>query len=107
MNREHRKVAEDMSIEEDLSKIPILTYTKVIALIEKSKKQSDELETVSAAYNDAQKEISTLKKRNERLTKRSNQMGKDLLWAKNKLRENGDERWKLLNKKVRHAQSKF
>ena len=96
-----------MSIEEDLSKLPILTYTKVIALIEKSKKQSDELEAVSAAYNDAKKEISTLKKRNERLTKRSNQMGKDLLWAKNKLRENGDERWKLLNKKVRHAQSKF
>lgn len=107
MNREHRKVAEDMSMKEDLLELPISTYVEIITLIESAKRQADELEAVNAAYNDAQKEISTLKKRNERLTKRSNQMGKDLLWAKNKLRENGDERWKLLNKKVRHAQSKF
>ena len=65
----------------------------------------DELVELHAAYGNAQKEISDLKNHNDtlikqvkRLERRSGKLGKDILWAKNKLREHGIEEWKLLNK---------
>lgn len=70
----------------------------------------DELVELHAAYGNAQKEISDLKshndiliKRNKRLERRSGELGKNLLWAKNKLREHGIEEWKLLNKSNRQG----
>ena len=60
-------------------------------LYEKNNIIHDRLVEVEEVRQDYFKQI-------KRLERRSGKLGKDILWAKNKLREHGIEEWKLLNK---------
>lgn len=49
--------------------LPIKTYTKVLDMVDSYNEQKDELETVSAAYNDVNKELAYKKNELESLRK--------------------------------------
>jgi len=81
-------------------------------IIENNLLTNDELETLHAAYGNAQKEISDLKNHNDilikrvkRLERRSGKLGKDLLKCKNELRNPSPDKdeWKQFNKANRQG----
>ena len=99
-------------MKEDLLKLPISTYVEIITLIESAKRQADELEAVNAAYNDAQKEISTLKsevkkleKSNYKMRGKNQKQGAKVLRLENELRTSDTEKWTKYKKEYKNVQS--
>lgn len=58
----------------------------------------DELEVLHSAHDDLQKEYSITKKRNEKMQRKQQVLGKRDLEMKNLLRANGIVEWKNYNK---------